>query len=137
NIFKLTREAFAELSQALEDVQIGQETLEDWLLTTFAGLGRHLAEEIVAAALLEEADADLTERQAVQVRLWSKLETLQRFANYKPAMRLDLSRFTVLSWNADVENAEYWKTFPAVNDMLEEYFRGQELKERFQQLRDR
>lgn len=137
NIFKLTRDQFGAQASRLAETHIAQETLEDWLLTSFAGLGRHLAEEIVEATLREERGEDVSQHQWIESRLWMRLETLQRGSDYQPAMRLDLSGFTVLSWNPAVQNSQQWKTFPAVNDMLEEYFRGQELKERFQQLRDR
>jgi predicted ribosome quality control (RQC) complex YloA/Tae2 family protein len=132
NIFKLTRDEFERQSGRLAGMPISGQTVADWLLDTFAGLGRHLAEEIAAAFALAEQSAE-----AVVPELWGRIETVQRLSEYKPAMRTDLSRFTVLSWYGDMADERAWKTFPSVNDMLEEYFRAQELKERFQQLRDR
>lgn len=132
NIFKVTKDEFEQQTGRLAGLPLSGQTVVEWLLDTFAGLGRHLAEEIAAALALVEQSP-----KAVAAELWRKVETVQRLSAYKPAMRTDLSGFTVLSWYADMTDERAWKAFPSVNDMLEEFFRAQELKERFQQLRDR
>lgn len=134
NIVKLTEEEFScQLSRLLEN-PLREETVADWLLSSFAGLGRHLAEEVAASVAREQAIGAADGLRAV---LWQKLGTLKTLSEYRPAMRLDLSRFSVLSWLAEAGDAQLWRAFPSVNDMLDEYFRALAKKERFQQLRDR
>lgn len=141
SIFSVSQDAFIKFFSNPAPVPDGQTppaTLEQWLLMTFAGLGRHLADELIAAAELPPGQEPQSCGTDCQQKLWTKVAQLQTAAHYKPAMRLDLTRYTVLSWwpNMD-QNASDWKHFPAVNDMIEDYFRTLQQREQMQQLRDR
>lgn len=133
NIFKMKEAEFNQLYQDHRNAEAAI-PLEQWLLTTFAGLGRHLADELVSAAVIDARQSGHDD--AVRQSLWNRILPLQSMNEFKPAMRIDLSRYTVLSWLVDAHDSQ-WKSFPSVNDMIEEYFRAQEVQERFQQLRDR
>lgn len=112
-------------------------TVEQWLITTFTGLGRQLAEEFVASTGLNSQIQTATQDPNFKTALWDKTVALQSEDKFKPAMRLDLSRYTVLSWWSGIENEQVWKHFPSANDMVEEYYRSVENREQFQQLRER
>lgn len=116
-------------------------TLEQWLLSTFSGMGRHLAEELIAATKLPDQLAALEVNAESEQSLFERIEMLQRIDRYHPAMALDLTRYTVLSWWQEAMPAEEWeanwKKFPAANDMVEDYFRALHAREQIQQLRDR
>lgn len=62
---------------------------------------------------------------------------IQSVSSFSPVMKLDLTRFSVLSWWPDVDNEVAWKKFPAVNDLIEEYFRLAEKNEQFRQVKER
>lgn len=116
-------------------------TLEQWLLSTFSGMGRHLAEELIAATKLPDQLSALEVNSENQSNLWHRIETLQKLDRYNPAMALDLTRYSVLSWwqetMAPEEWQSQWKRFPSANDMVEDYFRALHAREQIQQLRDR
>ena len=113
-------------------------TIEQWLIDVYTGLGRHLAEELVHHSKLpskltrESLDVD-----AFKDALWTELASIQQSGNFKAYMKKDLNRFSVLGWWEDTEDETKWKQFPAVNDMVEEYFRLIEAREQFHQLRER
>jgi len=146
NIFALTEPDFVEKIEALKvAVRSGEllvppfaPTIEQWLINSYTGLGRHLAAEIVAASAVESTAASAVEDPALAEKLWSRVLQLQNVQQYRPAMKLDLSTYTVLSWWPELaaESAE-WKVFPAVNDLIEEYYRLVEAREHFNQLRER
>src|SRR5262249_47510739 len=69
--------------------------------------------------------------------IWARLRQLQTLNQHSPSMRLDHTRYSVLSWWPDAGDESSWKRYPSVNDMVEEYFRAQEERERFQQMHDR
>ena len=52
-------------------------------------------------------------------------------------MKSDLSTYSVLSSWPGLDQNPDWKTFPAVNDMVDEYYGLVEAKEQFNQLRER
>lgn len=122
-------------------------TIEQWLVQTYTGLGRNLSEEIVASAGVKSAISEATAEADSAKKLWSTLEILKHPIAFKPAMRKDLSRFTVLSLMPEVQKSVEetgesggsgdWKHFPAVNDMVDEYYAAVEAREQFQQLRER
>lgn len=112
-------------------------TVEQWLISTYTGLGRHLAEELVAAANIAHQPADAAADPETPGRLYERIRSIQTVSSFKPAMKLDLSRYTVLSWYPGIEDAESWKSFPAVNDLIEEYYRAIETRDHFQQLKER
>ena len=112
-------------------------TVEQWLITTFTGLGRQLAEEFVASTGLSSPIRLGTADTNFKAGLWEKTLALQTNERFKPAMRLDLSRYSVLSWWAGIDDEKVWKSFPTANDMVDEYYRSVESREQFQQLRER
>lgn len=138
NLFELNREQFdAAFAQIRSNPEVT--TLEHWLLTVFAGIGRHLADELIAAAELP-GELPAPEDTSTRDRLWDRVSAMQTTQVYRPAMRTDLTRYTVLSWWPELKEgaeAPEWQRFPAVNDMVESYFRTLQLREQVQQLKDR
>lgn len=112
-------------------------THEQWLLSTYTGLGKHLSEEVVVGAGLDSMLANSLNKPETSELLWKQIKRLQLPAQYRPAIRADLSRYTVLGWHHDFNNDEVWKKFPSANDMVEEYFRSLEAREHFIQLREK
>lgn len=114
-------------------------SFEQWLISSFAGLGRHLAEEIIEASKVSSAISAEVVNDEACASLWQRVEAIQKNSEYKPCMRNDLSRFSVLSWwkeNSSID-ASIWKIFPTVNDLVDAYFRGVQLRSEIQQLKDR
>jgi len=145
NLFEIKCEAFEQAFATIGILPTEAETqhapptsLEQWLLTTFVGIGRHLADELIAAASLT-AQLPSPSDTETRDRLWEKIVAMQTVEHYKPAMRLDLTRYSVLSWWPELAlpDNEDWQRFPAVNDMIESYFRTLQLREQMQQLKDR
>lgn len=185
NIFKVTREEFSgqwkELKKNLEDNSNGNAaekssfaTLEQWLIHTFTGLGRNLSEEVILASGAKSPVIEALKESDSEEKIWSVIKLLggERL-NFKPAMKGDLSRFTVLSLmpelkdgtdktssepegtaaGAEIQQTETqeaesqtaanhasksaWKHFPAVNDLIDDYYSAVEAREQFQQLRER
>lgn len=112
-------------------------TIEQWLINTYTGVGRHLAEEIVCAAGVPSSIINGDLAPDMKDKLWEKIRTIQSIFSFSPVMKLDLTRFSVLSWWPDVDDEAVWKKFPAVNDLIEEYFRLTEKSEQFRQLKER
>lgn len=131
-------------------------TLEQWLIQTFTGAGRHLCEELVLAAGLPSDAAGAAKASHEQLeRLWRIVEGMQRdtdkdtdkdtskdstnaetvTTSLRPFMFNDLSRYSVRGLYP--HNPNDVKEFPAVNDMVEEYFRQCEYQEQLNQLRER
>ncbi|MBS1999925.1 MAG: NFACT family protein [Candidatus Obscuribacterales bacterium] len=144
NIFTVSKEDFfARADDLIEKVQqdVGAPliapTVEQWLITTFTGLGRQLSEELVASTGLKSSIQEAVKDSNFKTILWEKSLALQTTDHFKPAMRLDLSRYTVLSWWAGVEDESVWRPFPSANDMVDEYYKSVENREQFQQLRER
>lgn len=131
NIFAVSKDQFSALFERRQAEPTGQ-PLDQWLLSTFAGLGRHLSEELAAGA--GESKSNFA---ADQDALWQMIAQIGGDLTPRPALRSDLSRYTVMSWWRDVGDRELWQSFPSANDMVAEYFHRQQLKERFLQLKDR
>jgi len=127
-------------------------TVEQWLIHTFTGLGRNLSEEVVLAAGVKSPIAEALADTQAEEKLWYVVKLLgQQNISFKPAMKSDLSKFTVLSLNPDLKKTQdsedgttadaivqgAWKHFPAVNDLVDEYYSAVEAREQFQQLRER
>lgn len=128
-------------------------TVEQWLIHTFTGLGRNLSEELVLAAEAKSPVAEALKDPASEEKIWSIVKLLgETRLTFKPAMKSDLSRFTVLSLMPELRRAEpdttdsaqgapdtqgLWKHFPAVNDLVDDYYAAVEAREQFQQLRER
>jgi predicted ribosome quality control (RQC) complex YloA/Tae2 family protein len=125
-------------------------TVEQWLIHTFTGLGRNLSEELVLAAEAKSPVAEALKDPASEEKIWSVVKLLgESRLTFKPAMKSDLSRFTVLSLMPELRAADadatdgahsaqgLWKHFPAVNDLVDDYYAAVEAREQFQQLRER
>lgn len=113
-------------------------TLEQWLIDTYTGLGRHLAEELVHHSKLpSKLSKETFDVATFKEALWTQFSAIQQLANFKGCMKKDLSRYSVLGWWNDLEDASEWRQYPSVNDMIEEYFRLLEAREQFHQLRER
>ena len=167
-------------------------TVEQWLIHTFTGLGRNLSEELILASQASSPIAEALKDSQSEEKVWSVVKLLgEPRLSFKPAMRNDLSRYTVLSLIPELKNAEApkqiapreesrsaaltseietapetgavevppaavaaptqaetpregstsaqgkWKHFPAVNDLVDEYYSAVEAREQFQQLRER
>lgn len=145
SIFFVTEQEFEQTFAAAKSNRNGGDEIksyEQWLMSCFAGLGRHLSEEIVEAAKLsagfEAADAHGSSNDDLS-KLWQKVHAIQKVDGFIPSMRVDLSRFSVLSWwkEAAPQQEAEWKVFPSVNDMVDAYFRGIQLRTEIQQLKDR
>lgn len=141
-IFFVTSEEFSKAFAVLQSDKTQLEelkTYDQWLMSTFAGLGRHLSEEIVEAAGLNGGLDTHPPSPASQSSLWSKVNAIQTAVAYAPSMREDLSRFSVVSWwkTAASDQEAMWREFPSANDMVDAYFRGIQLRTEIQQLKDR
>lgn len=145
NIFSVTKEELAERVNALCAAVASQEpfappsapTLEQWLINCFTGLGRHLATEIVQSGNVSSITTDAVTDENLVEKLWPKISELQQFTDYRPAMKHDLSVYTVLPWNDELDDETVWKKFVATNDMVDEYYRLIEAREQFNQLKER
>ncbi len=114
-------------------------TIEQWIIATFTGAGRHLCEELVlAAGLVSEIEKARSIENAGD-KLWQRVEQLRANENYRPFLFTDLSRYSVLGWYPTTKNEQVLptKSLPSVNDLIEEYFRSCELTEQCNQLRER
>ncbi|MBX9688279.1 MAG: NFACT family protein [Candidatus Obscuribacterales bacterium] len=138
--FAKLRKAYAEKDKTDIALQADlPKTFEQWLIVTFAGLGRHLAEEIIeGSGVSAEISAEsLTDENAELI--WKRVDAIQKIKDYQASMRLDLTRFSVLSWwkeNSEIDET-LWKSFPTTNDLVDAYFRGVQLRTEVQQLKDR
>ncbi len=132
---------FRELTAALKSgaplVPPFAPTLEQWLINTYTGIGRGLTSGIVAQSGLTTAETgsikidELTDANAE--KLWDVIEHIQNTKSYAPALKNDLSKYSVLYTGDSKE----WKVFPSVNDMVDEYYRLSEAREYMNQLRER
>ncbi|HEY9683140.1 MAG TPA: NFACT RNA binding domain-containing protein [Oculatellaceae cyanobacterium] len=113
-------------------------TLEQWLIDTYTGLGRHLAEELVHHSKLpSKLNKETFDVAEFKEALWAQFSAIQQLTNFKGWMKKDLSRYSVLGWWNNLEDESEWRQYPSVNDMIEEYFRLLETREQFHQLRER
>lgn len=137
--FDELRVNFGQPAAGEKSAQDLPQTFEQWLMTNFAGLGRHLSEEIVEAACASSELKPELLSENICDSLWSRIETIQRICDFSPSMKLDLTRFSVLSWwkESDFADASLWQEFPSTNDMVDAYFRGVHLRTEIQQLKDR
>ncbi|CAN5245193.1 NFACT RNA binding domain-containing protein [soil metagenome] len=114
-------------------------TIEQWIIATFTGAGRHLCEELVLAAGLVSEIEKAGQIENAGAKLWQRVEQLRANDNYRPFLFTDLSRYSVLGWYPTSKNDQVapTKSLPSVNDLIEEYFRSCELTEQCNQLRER
>lgn len=111
-------------------------TLEQWLLTTFTGLGKHLCEEVVAGTGLANELSEFGKQEGAEEKLFEKLKQLRETDIFQPAMPKDLSRYSLLSWYQKPGD-ESWRSFTSANDLIENYFRLLEAKELYLQLKEK
>lgn len=112
-------------------------TYEQWLLSTFTGLGKHLSEELILGAGINNMIAESINQTEIIEKIAKQIRFLQSPGQYKPAIRADLSRYSILGNYSDQEDEKVWKKHASVNDMIEEYFRALEAREQFIQLREK
>jgi predicted ribosome quality control (RQC) complex YloA/Tae2 family protein len=109
--------------------------IESFLVSNYAGLGRHLAREIVHAAFVDLSDtSDWTQ---VAEKLWQMLGHVKNLKTFRPAMKKDISGYTILSLGDEQRNADLWKPLPTVNDLVDEYYRTLSATETYNQTRER
>ncbi len=119
---------------ALPPGEVPPLTIEQWIIATFTGAGRHLCEELVLASGLFSETAKALAVEDAGMKLWQRIEALRANDNYRPFLFTDLSRYSVLGWYPTTAPI---KSLPSVNDLIEEYFRACELTEQANQLRER
>lgn len=136
--FAMLKNDFAAKAGAGSRAEEKARTFEQWLVHSFSGLGRNLAEEIVEASGVRSEISDESLSASNCEAIWNRVDSIQKTKEYKASMRSDLTRFTVLSWWRERASAESeWKSFPSVNDMIEAYFQAVQLRAEMQQLKDR
>lgn len=151
SIFELKEEQFAAQFETLKannaaaagaaqaaDAPPPPANFEHWLLTTFAGLGRHLSEEVISTSGAPSEISEPNLSDDTREKIWQGITKLQGTSAYRSSLKTDLTRYSVLSWweETDPESDE-WKKFPTANDMVEDYFRTLQTREQMQQLKDR
>lgn len=130
NIFTVGHEEFIEIMAAkIEARSLIGPSLESLLISTFSGLGRSLAEEIVISST-RAASQDLS---ALIGSMWEVISTFHdKHLACKPAMKADLTSYTVVGWQEPI--ADEWISFASVNDLVESYYAKHEERARFRQL---
>lgn len=111
-------------------------TLEQWLLATFTGIGRHLCEELIFGSGLPSQLKDLERSSETKEKLISKIMQLKELSQYNPTMQEDLSKYSLLGWYQE-KDPSGWKKFDSSNDLIETYFRSLEAREHYIQLREK
>ncbi len=104
---------------------------EDLLLQQFTGLGRPLSEALIGTIDLS------SEKHAIADELWKKIDQIQKLENIQPAMRLDLTKYSLFSWaHNDGCDFEQWQEFESVNKLVESYYQQLEDRVQFNQARE-
>jgi predicted ribosome quality control (RQC) complex YloA/Tae2 family protein len=109
--------------------------IESFLIANYAGLGRHLAREIVHAAFA--ALGETTDWTNIAESTWQTLSHVKNLKTFRPAIKRDLSGYTILSLADEQKDADLWKPLPAVNDLVDEYYRLLSVLETYNQTRER
>ncbi len=135
SLYNVPEEKFKELFLSLRENPGNFVTIEQWIIATFTGAGRHLCEELVlSSGLSSETAKTLSDSQAAE-KLWQSINLIRLDDQYRPFMLNDLSRYSVLGIYPHSESDV--KYFPSVNDLIEEYFRACEMQEQLNQLREK
>lgn len=130
NIFLISKDDLQNRVDKLSaDCNYGSMSFQNWLLASFSGLGKNLAEEIVHACGLPNKIEKFDTKELSNL-LWQKISQLQTMQTYRPLLRTDFSVYKVLGWNL---NSDEWTEFNTVNDLVEHYYRELEVKEQFNQ----
>ena len=111
-------------------------TLEQWLLSRFTGLGKHLSEEVIFGTGLKSALKEISTEESPKEKLIEKIKELRNLTEYSPCMQNDLSRYSLLGWHKEKEE-DNWQSFSTVNELIENYFRSLEAREHYIQLREK
>jgi predicted ribosome quality control (RQC) complex YloA/Tae2 family protein len=109
--------------------------MESFLLSTYSGLGRHLAHELITAAIASLPEEG--ERDALIAALWQQVSTLKSKNVFSPAIKKDFSRYTILSLSGEQKDSEEWKPLLAVNDLVDEYYKTVSAAEAFRLTKER
>lgn len=121
-------EVKSDLHGALSENRATAEMIESWLINTFAGVGRQLAEEISQCVIGSKSS------------LSALRETIERIhksaGSYEPGMRPDLTNYSVLSLLSRNQDDSQWTTFDSANQMVEEYYRQLAERNALQNLRN-
>jgi predicted ribosome quality control (RQC) complex YloA/Tae2 family protein len=104
--------------------------LTEWLISKYAGLGKHVAQEIVQACLTTK----FKNPDELGKHLFQQIGKVGSTLQFKPAMKLDGSAYTVLSLLGQDKNSE-WQVLPTVNDLVEQVYNTSQLEKQFKQLR--
>jgi predicted ribosome quality control (RQC) complex YloA/Tae2 family protein len=129
NIFRLSKSEFQREFEKFNFPQ-NNSKVQQWLVTTFAGIGKNLAEEIVKAAATGNENFDDA--------LYKNIEAMQ--SKQLPStvcMRADLKKYSILGLLGQVEKEELWHQFTSANAMVEDYFGQIEAIERLHQFREK
>lgn len=141
NIFLLDKSVIQEKVEALaQSIAIAAEsattphavTFEQWFLSSFSGLGKTLAEELVKSLCLPAKIEKFDPNNLID-SIWQKIEALQNIQSFHPHMCKNYSTYSCLGWSKSEDFVE----FSACNDMIEHYYRVLESKEQFSQLKER
>jgi predicted ribosome quality control (RQC) complex YloA/Tae2 family protein len=138
NVFQVPEQEFLNaLADWLTEHQLslpaGQTALESFLLSVYSGLGRNLAHEIVAAASERREENESDDGKAI----WQIINGITQTPVFRPAVKKDLSRYTILSLDEAGRNADEWRVLPAVNDLVDDYYRTAAMIDTFRQTRER
>jgi predicted ribosome quality control (RQC) complex YloA/Tae2 family protein len=126
----------SELSENGNSDRLDQLSVESFLIANYAGLGRHLAREIVHASFARLGDSAIGSANLAE-SVWQTLSEVKNLKTFRPAIRRDLSGYTILSLTDDHKDSDTWKPLPAVNDLVDEYYRLLSAQEAYNQTRER
>jgi predicted ribosome quality control (RQC) complex YloA/Tae2 family protein len=115
----------------LEDPADRAALLEKWLVSNYSGLGKNLASEIVRSVVTIDSHDLLGER------LFSCLKMIGNDDQFRPAIKLDFSRYTVFDLANEASDSDNWQTLPAVNDLVEQFYSANEARDTFKQTKER
>jgi predicted ribosome quality control (RQC) complex YloA/Tae2 family protein len=117
------------LHEAISANEASAEVFESWLMSTFAGVGRQLAEEITQCVVGSQSSL---------VKLRETIERIRKSSGtYEPGMRADLTNYSVLSLSAKADlKDDQWISFPSCNSLVEEYYRQIAERNALQNLRN-
>jgi len=113
--------------------------IESWLISNCSGLGKSLAQEIGQAATCLIGCLPYNS-DAVKNLLWQLIAKVQSTREFKPAIKLDGSRYSLLNLGSPYaldDGIDRWRALPTVSDLIEEFYNTASEQEKFRQLRER
>jgi predicted ribosome quality control (RQC) complex YloA/Tae2 family protein len=126
----------SESTEKSNSQPLNELSVESFLIANYAGLGRHLAREIVHASFARLGENQPDWANVVE-NTWQTLSEVKGLKTYRPAIRRDLSGYTILGLTDEHKDSEVWKPLPAVNDLVDEYYRSLSALETYNQTRER